>query len=439
MGFQLLDIVIKKENIEKIWLLEKKPVLFIRPTSGFAEEVRNSLGIDKTCHYIFNPEKINLPGIFITFITSFLSEEQIDFIDQFVLNIKREDQELYKQLFLLTAPKLSANFVRMALTDDDPSVVWEEGTKAGVSISPKFTTEIPILRSKCSSLQLSNIDIMYANNGCWLNDNIVNFYLEYIYSNYLTDRERNKTFLFNSYFYTSLTRPVCGTLDYESTIRRRHDFVAKWTKEIDIFTKHFIAIPVNLSKHWFLVIVCFANNIDQSSGNKSEMKCENMLKMQGQKETLKKQMGYGEGGSQSSATTIENSAGDFNSNGSQKKEMPCICVFDSLYCRERFKTACNRIREYLEMEYYKRKGVHKSFLPMKIFSMRCPQQPNSYDCGVYVLENFQRFFQKPIENFGDPMPNLEDWYHPACILKKRKYILHMILATYLKENSKDTL
>ncbi|PRD27474.1 UNVERIFIED_CONTAM: Senp7 [Trichonephila clavipes] len=72
------------------------------------------------------------------------------------------------------------------------------------------------------------------------------------------------------------------------------------------------------------------------------------------------------------------------------------------------------------------KKGQKSFLPMKIFSMSVPQQPNSCDCGLYLLENFQCFFQKPIENFGDPMPDLKDWYHQACIFKKRQDILRII-------------
>ncbi|GFR24086.1 hypothetical protein TNCT_81651 [Trichonephila clavata] len=395
--FPLHEIVIKCNDMEKmIWCLKEKAVLFILPKAAFAVEVRDSLGIDKTCFFSFDPFKKDLRSLFITFNISFLTQEQINFIRDHYLPIEtccEINEQGCKQFMLMTAPVLTSQFVRICLSDDDPSTVWEEGTDVGLSASAK-EVKVVSYRSKSRSgeLPLTNIDIMCLNNGNWLNDNVINFYLEYMYSNDLTESEREKTHLFNSFFFSCLTRKRQG--DTPTTKEGRHALVKTWTRKVDLFSKDYIVIPIHSHHHWYLVIACFPSNVT-------------------------------EGDSQSSESMVENSASGSNFDGSQR-QMPCICIFNSVYNRAQAERTGEIVRDYLEVEYLIKKKVNKSFKSMKIFAMCCPQQPNSYDCGVYVFKNFQCFFKHPAIKLDDPMPNLEHWYHPACIFKKRQEIFRII-------------
>lgn len=41
--------------------------------------------------------------------------------------------------------------------------------------------------------------------------------------------------------------------------QKRHARVKNWTKNVNLFEKDFIIIPINEHCHWFLAIICFPN------------------------------------------------------------------------------------------------------------------------------------------------------------------------------------
>ena len=76
---------------------------------------------------------------------------------------------------------------------------------------------------------------------------------------------------------------------------------------------------------------------------------------------------------------------------------PCILIFDSLHSGSRAKVAAT-LREYLACEY-KAKMSHNG--RERIFSKetfrgccpKVPQQPNFSDCGLYLLQYIEAFFE----------------------------------------------
>ena len=38
---------------------------------------------------------------------------------------------------------------------------------------------------------------------------------------------------------------------------RRHERVEKWTKNVNLFEKDFLIVPINKNAHWFLAIICY--------------------------------------------------------------------------------------------------------------------------------------------------------------------------------------
>lgn len=74
---------------------------------------------------------------------------------------------------------------------------------------------------------------------------------------------------------------------------------------------------------------------------------------------------------------------------------PCILIFDSLAGASRSKVAAT-LRDYLRIEYQvKHNGKEKDFSSdtMKGACPKVPQQTNYTDCGLYLLQYVETFFQ----------------------------------------------
>lgn len=93
----------------------------------------------------------------------------------------------------------------------------------------------------------------------YLNDIIIDFYLKYLHEIVLTPEQREKSHVFSQFFYKRLTTMNKEKDQKLSAAQKRHSRVASWTKNINIFDKDFIIIPINEQSHWFLAIICFPN------------------------------------------------------------------------------------------------------------------------------------------------------------------------------------
>ncbi|XP_067900764.1 sentrin-specific protease 6 isoform X3 [Heterodontus francisci] len=113
--------------------------------------------------------------------------------------------------------------------------------------------------------------------------------------------------------------------------------------------------------------------------------------------------------------------------GQQPSKQPCILIMDSLRGPSRTNVV-KILREYLEVEWEMRKASKRSFTKdvMKGSNPRVPQQDNFSDCGVYILQYVESFFENPIPSFELPM-NLMDWFPQQQVKKKREEIRNVIL------------
>jgi Ulp1 family protease len=86
-------------------------------------------------------------------------------------------------------------------------------------------------------------------HGTFVNDNIVDFWMSWI--TWKEIARESSVHIFTTHFYTTLRD-------------KGYDAVAKWTvnKEINIFKKKMILIPVNQDKHWSLCAIINAGYID---------------------------------------------------------------------------------------------------------------------------------------------------------------------------------
>uniref|UniRef100_A0A3B4UK19 SUMO specific peptidase 1 n=1 Tax=Seriola dumerili TaxID=41447 RepID=A0A3B4UK19_SERDU len=109
-------------------------------------------------------------------------------------------------------------------------------------------------------LSLTRKDLHTLSNLNWLNDEVINFYM-----NLLVERSKDPSLpsvnTFNTFFY-----PKLRSSGY-SAVRR-------WTKKMDIFSKDILLVPVHLDVHWCLSVVDFRKKaimyFDSMGGNNHE-------------------------------------------------------------------------------------------------------------------------------------------------------------------------
>lgn len=101
----------------------------------------------------------------------------------------------------------------------------------------------------------------------WLNDEVINFYMELIVKRSKELDDIPKVHAMNTFFY-----PKLKTQSYTS--------VKRWTRRVDIFSKDIILFPIHLGVHWCLAIADFRKKelqyLDSMGGN--GMACLRILK-----------------------------------------------------------------------------------------------------------------------------------------------------------------
>ncbi|OCL13616.1 cysteine proteinase, partial [Glonium stellatum] len=66
-----------------------------------------------------------------------------------------------------------------------------------------------------------------------------------------------KVYFFNTYFYSSLSKPQKGqrAINYNA--------VQRWTAKEDIFNYDYVVVPINEDAHWYVAIICNLTNINR--------------------------------------------------------------------------------------------------------------------------------------------------------------------------------
>ncbi|KAM4795915.1 sentrin-specific protease 7 [Rhinophrynus dorsalis] len=306
-------------------------------------------------------------------------------------------------------------------------------------------------------LGVTNEDLECLEHGEFLNDVIIDFYLKYLLLEKFPKPFAERCHIFSSFFYKCLTRKDNGSSDSNpnlSASQRRHQRVKTWTRHVDIFKKDFIFVPVNENSHWYLAVICFPGlehtvyeNRRELASNSPSCKQAGETSNKGSvivfNDKLAKEeetMG-GESNSEDSSSHSPLSGSNGAPNCHEPKQRhsgkvckrPCLLIFDSLKTAS-VQTTVQVLREYLKVEWDVKRKTAREFSRsnMRDLYPKVPKQNNSTDCGLYLLQYVESFYQKPIENFDPPM-HLENWF-PLCVVKrKREEIRDLILQLHLQQ------
>ncbi|XP_022625980.1 sentrin-specific protease 6 isoform X2 [Seriola dumerili] len=423
---------------------------------------------------------------------------------------------------------------RMA-TRQQTSTYFEEEDEDMTDLQPTFSG--PIIKLMVyppppakGGISVTNEDLHCLNDGEFLNDVIIDFYLKYLVLEKLKKEDAQRIHVFSSFFYKRLNQRERRNVPDTTNLpiqKRKHNRVKTWTRHVDLFQKDFIFVPINESAHWYLAVICFPglegpmyehnplyqgrfpaspsaadptseenipdhcrplspdkDGLDSSSEQPSPGVPEASGDGQPDGDLAKENSAFTDGVQEPSGppTTSRNGQADteqqytselhrisvcyssrkgdddtftFSDDQSSCQDecsedgtlaedtltsdtsvlaskpslcrQPCILIMDSLRGPAR-STVVKTLREYLEVEWEVRKGTQRSFGKdvMKGSSPRVPQQDNFSDCGVYILQYVESFFENPIPSFHLPV-NLSEWFPQQRMKTKREEIKDLIL------------
>lgn len=456
------------------------PVIFYYITPRAGAKIRQVLKMNDSSNFYINPSGFDDSQRRITLLPEKFTEDDREDIQNYYLN-----RDVLRELSYVEANKL--------LVQSVPKDIQKT-----VRLPPKPVQTIMVYPPPPAKggISINTEDYSCLAEDTYLNDVIIDFYLKYLYQEKLTEEDKQKTHIFSSFFYKRLTdkaTPVPRMLQNSkpndvtiSAAEIRHDRVKKWTKNIDIFSKDYIVIPLNENQHWFLAIICFPglagpvrfsdnSPIDVDSSNKTDdEKVENSNATEAEADSSQtRRIGSttitpigrnsytvndddGEMEDRDEASGADEDVDEFlsseedtddpysdpefaefgDSEATPKKKpdrepikQPCILIFDSLKSASRARIIAT-LREYLHVEYKtKHNGEERDFSKnvVKGACPRVPQQTNYTDCGLYVLQYVETFFDKKITDFHIPIKTLGRWFHAETVSIKRYHIQQLLL------------
>lgn len=299
-------------------------------------------------------------------------------------------------------------------------------------------------------IHVTTEDMRCLEPGEFLNDVIIDFYLKYLFGEILSKEDRNRTHIFSSFFYKRLTNSDMPSENEAgkdlvksnankalSMAETRHSRVKNWTRNVNIFQKDFVIIPISENSHWFLVVICFANLVGVVGDEES---CPPPSAEHDYESDILEEYLYGdklnekapkEAHGQTRASS-QNSISD--ERGISKR--PCILIFDSLRTHSSWSHVFRLLREYLAIEYQHKMHDKLVFSKETIRAgyPNVPQQTNFSDCGIFVLQYVESFFKNPIQNFQTPIRGVDNWFSSELVCKtKRKEIEELILRLHKQQ------
>lgn len=97
-------------------------------------------------------------------------------------------------------------------------------------------------------IEITTADMQCLNRREFLNDQIINFYMQYLWQTHLTESQRDSVYVCDTFFMAAI----------ETTDEAR---IQRWLKRINVMDREYLMIPVMMKEHWFLIVLCHPKSI----------------------------------------------------------------------------------------------------------------------------------------------------------------------------------
>ncbi|KAM9397555.1 sentrin-specific protease 2 isoform 2-T2 [Salvelinus alpinus] len=114
-----------------------------------------------------------------------------------------------------------------------------------VEVSRALSQRDPnLVLSSAFKLCITQRDLATLQEGSWLNDEVINFYLSLVMTRSSSAGQGLKVYSFSTFFFPKLHGGG-------------HVAVKRWTKAVDLFQYDIILVPLHLGVHWSLAVINF--------------------------------------------------------------------------------------------------------------------------------------------------------------------------------------
>uniref|UniRef100_A0A674F0S3 SUMO specific peptidase 2 n=1 Tax=Salmo trutta TaxID=8032 RepID=A0A674F0S3_SALTR len=114
-----------------------------------------------------------------------------------------------------------------------------------VEVSRALSQRDPnLVLSSAFKLCITQRDLASLQEGSWLNDEVINFYLSLVMTRSSSAGQGLKVYSFSTFFFPKLHGGG-------------HAAVKRWTKAVDLFQYDIILVPLHLGVHWSLAVIHF--------------------------------------------------------------------------------------------------------------------------------------------------------------------------------------
>jgi len=235
-------------------------------------------------------------------------------------------------------------------------------------------------------------DYKTLEHDTFLNDIIIDFYLTYLFHKFLNEEDRPTVHIFSTMFYKRLNSTpkkasTVASYEKDSSLKpaeKRHLRVKGWTKNVNLFEKNMVIIPICEHSHWYLVIAIRPGLITIPVGSEDRV----------------------------------------------KKGEPFMIVLDSMGGNKT--AAVSNIRHYLAAEWKAKMCADEEEFEFSSKEMRTvrpskPEQENYTDCGIYLLHYIEKMFTSVAQYYWPgQIQDLTAWFTTQEVSTKRDEIARLI-------------
>lgn len=288
---------------------------------------------------------------------------------------------------------------------------WQESWQAPLIFPPTGKNRATV----------DKVDIPRLDEGEFLNDNLINFYIRHL--EHKLEKERpellRKIYFFSTFFFEKL-KSTKGKINY--------DGVKSWTARVDLLSYDYIFVPVNENAHWYLAIICnvpnaakpvpedkrgasttptpdaievadapTSPNMSSVERNLTDISLEDgtaAVAAPGEKADGVSLCG-GIASSVARLTPLKKRKTTGSTHSKLDPTQPRIITLDSLGSAHA--PTCRALKEYLIEEAKAKRGIDLTTVPTGMTARGIPEQNNYCDCGVFILAYMEEFLANPDE------------------------------------------
>ncbi|KAL2088145.1 hypothetical protein ACEWY4_016973 [Coilia grayii] len=159
------------------------------------------------------------------------------------LNLKDREPSLPSSTPALAQSRAASQPDSRQAEEELPRLTKEMQQEVAAALAQR---DASLVLSSAFKLHITQRDLVTLQEGSWLNDEVINFYLNLVMSRSQEQQVSGgrRVYSFSTFFFPKLHGGG-------------HPAVRRWTKALDLFTFDLILVPLHLGVHWSLAVVDF--------------------------------------------------------------------------------------------------------------------------------------------------------------------------------------